>query len=335
MGLLPEPSSIAAEVDGLIGGLTIVSLLVLALVLGLMLYFVIRFRETSPLDRGKVGEKSWKFEVSWTAATLLAFFGLFVWGTDLFARIWKPHPNPLTINVIGKQWMWKFEYPGGQREINQLFIPVDRDVQLLMTSEDVIHDFGLPDFRLKHDVLPGRYEALWLHADKTGSYRLFCDQFCGTDHASMIGRVVVLSGPEYQQWLEQNGTSNGLVAQGKALFIRNGCAGCHQNGSSGGGGTVRAPSLNGLYMSQMPLSNGTVVLADDRYIHDSIVYPARQVVASYAPVMPSFNGVLGEEDLVKIIAYIKSLSPRVAEGPRVEEGPGVEEGPRVEEGKVR
>ena len=129
--------------------------------------------------------------------------------------------------------MWKVEYPGGQHEINRLHIPAGRDVQLLMTSEDVIHDFGLPDFRVKRDVLPGRYEALWLRADKTGSYRLFCDQFCGTDHAAMMGRVIVLSGPDYQRWLEQNDTSQDLVAQGKTLFIRNGCAGCHQAGCAG------------------------------------------------------------------------------------------------------
>ncbi len=302
MGLLPEPSSIAREVDWLIGGLTGVSLLVLALVLGLMLVFVIRYRETSPLDRGDVAQKTWRFEVAWTVATLVAFFGLFVWGADLFTRVWRPHPNPLTINVIGKQWMWKVEYPGGQHEINALHIPVGRDVQLLMTSEDVIHDFGLPDFRVKRDVLPGRFEALWLRADTTGSFRLYCDQFCGTDHAAMIGHVIVLSGPDFQKWLERNDTSQDLVARGKQLFIRDGCAGCHD-----GGGTVRAPPLQGLYMSPVPLSDGTTVIADDRYIQDSILYPSRQVVASYAPVMPSFKGVIGEDDLVALIAYIKSL----------------------------
>jgi cytochrome c oxidase subunit 2 len=310
MGLLPEPSRIAAEVDWLIGGLTVVSLLVLVLVLGLMLVFVIRYRETSPLDRGAVEQRTWRFEVAWTAATLMAFLALFIWGADLFARVWRPHPNPLTINVIGKQWMWKVEYPGGQHEINQLHIPAGRDIQLLLTSEDVIHDFGLPDFRVKRDVVPGRFEALWLHADETGSFRLYCDQFCGTDHAAMIGDIVVLSGPGYQQWLEQNGTGHDLVAQGKALYIRNGCAGCHS-----GGGTVRAPSLDGLYMSPVPLANSTLVIADDRYLHDSIVNPEQQIVASYAPVMPSFKGVIGEEDLVKIIAYIKSLGGTEAPRP--------------------
>ena len=310
MNLLAQASAIAGEVDWLIASLLAVSLLVLALVLGLMLAYVVRYRHDSPEDRGKVAQKTWRIEVGWTTATLLAFFGLFIWGANLFVRVYQPHANPLTISVIGKQWMWKVEYPGGQREINELHIPANRDVQLLLTSEDVIHDFGLPAFRVKRDVLPGRYEALWLNADKTGSYHLFCDQFCGTDHSSMIGTVTVLSPADFQLWLEQNGTSGGLVAEGQALFIRYGCSGCHQVGLSAGGETVRAPSLNGLYMSPVPLADGGTVVADDRYIHDSIVYPAEQVVAGYAPLMPSFKGVIGEEDLVKIIAYIKSLAPR-------------------------
>ena len=313
MTLLTRASAIAGEVDWLIASLLTVSLLVLALVLGLMLTYVVRYRHGSPEDRGKVAQKTWRIEVGWTTATLVAFFGLFIWGANLFVRVYQPHANPLTISVIGKQWMWKVEYPGGQREINELHIPANQDVQLLLTSEDVIHDFGLPAFRVKRDVLPGRYEALWLNADKTGSYHLFCDQFCGTDHSSMIGTVTVLSPADYQLWLQQNGTSAGLVAEGQALFIGYGCSGCHQAGLSGGGGTVRAPSMNGLYASPVPLANGGTVVADDRYIHDSIVYPAEQIVASYAPVMPSFKGVIGEEDLVKIIAFIKSLAPRTAD----------------------
>ena len=311
MNHLGTASPLAHEVDWLIASLFAISLLVMALVMGLMGIYVVRYRHGSGIDRGQIAQKTWRIEVAWTTATLLAFFGLFIWGADLFVRIYQPHDNPLTINVIGKQWMWKVEYPGGQREINQLHIPTGRDVQLIMTSEDVIHDFGIPAFRLKRDVLPGRYEALWLHADATGDFHLFCDQFCGTDHAAMVGMVTVMRPQEYQAWLEQNGTSRGLVAEGQALFIRNGCSGCHQAGLSGGGGTVRAPSLNGLYRSPVPLADGTIVLADDRYIHDSILYPREQVVASYDPVMPSFKGVIGEEDLMKIIAYIKSLAPGV------------------------
>lgn len=312
--MIPAASPGAVETDWLLAALVGSSFLVLALVFGLMFVYVVRYRHGSTLDRGKQAQRTFGIEISWTAATLFVFFGLFIWGANLFVRSYRPHAGALTISVIGKQWMWKIEYPGGQREINQLHIPVDRDIQLLLTSEDVIHDFGLPAFRLKRDVLPGRYEALWLHADRIGSYHVFCDQFCGTDHASMVGRVTVMSGPDYQRWLEQNGTSTSLLAEGHALFIRYGCDGCHQNGLSGGGGTARAPSLNGLYMSPVPLSDGNTVIADDRYIHDSILYPKEQVVASYAPVMPSFDHVIGEEDLVKIIAYIKSLAPRVVQG---------------------
>ncbi len=311
--MIPAASPGAVETDWLLAALLGSSLLVLALVFGLMFVYVIRYRQGSPIDRGKQAKKTFGIEIGWTAATLVIFFGLFIWGADLFVRSTAPHPGALTISVIGKQWMWKVEYPGGQREINALHLPIDRDVQLLLTSEDVIHDFGLPAFRVKRDVLPGRYEALWLHPDRLGTYHLFCDQFCGTDHASMIGIVTVMSGPDYQRWLEQNGTSAALVAEGHALFIRYGCDGCHQNGLSGGGGTVRAPSLNGLYMSPVPLSDGQTVIADDRYIHDSILYPKEQIVASYAPVMPSFDHVISEEDLFKIIAYVKSLAPRVVQ----------------------
>jgi len=307
---LPTASAGARETDWLLGSLTATSALVLVLVLGLMFIYVVRYRHDSELDRGAVARKTWRIEVGWTAATLLVFFGLFLWGANLFVRINQPKDDPVTINVIGKQWMWKIEHPGGQKEINALHMPAGRNVQLLLTSEDVIHDFGLPAFRLKRDVLPGRLESMWLRADKVGEYHLFCDQFCGTDHSSMIGTVTVMTPEDYGAWLESNGTSDGLVAAGQALFIRYGCAGCHQAGLSGGGGTVRAPSLNGLYGSPVPLSDGTAVIADEKYIHDSILYPKLQVVASYDPVMPSFKSVIAEEDLVRIIAFIKSLAPR-------------------------
>jgi cytochrome c oxidase subunit II len=182
-------------------------------------------------------------------------------------------------------------------------VPVDKTVELVLTSEDVIHDFFLPAFRLKRDVLPGQYETLWFKAEKTGTFHLFCAQFCGTSHAAMIGTVQVMSGPDYAGWLARNGTSGTLAQQGQALFIRYGCDGCH-----GGHGTVRAPSLNGLYGSPVPLSDGTTTIADERYIRDSILQPRRQVVASFQPVMPSFSGVVSEEDLVKLVAYVQSLA---------------------------
>ena len=314
MNLLPEASAGASQVDWLLASLLAISIAVMALVFSLMLFYVVRYRHDSKIDRGALAQKTWRIETVWTIATLIAFFGLFIWGANMFANEARPHANALTINVIGKQWMWKVEYPAGQREINALHLPVDRDVELLLTSEDVIHDFGLPEFRVKHDVLPGRYEALWLHPTRIGRYHLFCDQFCGTDHASMIGTVFVMSAPGiHQRWLVQYHNSEDMVAQGDALFVRYGCSGCHHTEHSGGGGTERAPSLSGVYMSPVPLSDGSTVIGDDRYLRDSILHPNEQVVASYAPVMPSYDKVIGEEDLMKIIAYIQSLAPRVSQ----------------------
>ena len=305
---LPAASVNAGEVDALLFALLLMSLAVLALVFGLIWLYVIRYRTGNTESRGAIGHKTWRTEIGWTTATLVLFFALFVWGADLYVRLYTPPGDALKIYVIGKQWMWKVEHDGGQREINALHIPVGRPVQLLMTSEDVIHDFAIPAFRIKHDVLPGRYEALWFDAQTPGSYHLFCTQFCGTDHSSMIGEVVVMTLPDYTRWLSQNGSSDTLVAAGQALFTQYGCSGCHQAGRIGGGGTVRAPSLNGVYGSPVPLADGSTVFADDQYLRDSILMPAKQLVASYPPVMPSFAGQLGEEDLIKLIAFIKSLA---------------------------
>jgi cytochrome c oxidase subunit 2 len=227
----------------------------------------------------------------------------------LYVRLFRPPSDALRIYVVGKQWMWKVEHAGGQREIDALHVPVNRPIELLMTSEDVIHDFSIPAFRIKHDVLPGRYESLWFRADQLGDYHLYCTQFCGTDHAAMVGKIVVLSGPDYQRWLETSPGSGDPVADGAVLFSRYGCGGCHRAGPAGGGGsTVRAPSMNGLAGTPVPLADGGTVVADDRYIRNAILSPRTQTVAGYDPVMPSFNGVISEEDLLRIVAYIQSLA---------------------------
>jgi cytochrome c oxidase subunit II len=309
---LPQASTGAPEMDYLILALVLISCAVLALVFGLMLLYMFKYRAGSKVDRGSLAEKTWRLEVGWTTATLLAFFGLFVWGADLYVRLFQPPAGAMKIYVVGKQWMWKVEYPGGQREINSLHVPVGRPVQLVMTSEDVIHDFSVPAFRIKHDVLPDRYETLWFQAERPGTYHLFCTQFCGTGHAQMTGKIVVMPTPEFAQWLERNGADETLAAAGRALFMRYGCSGCHGGNGVGGaqaGSTVRAPSLSGIYGSPVTLADGRVVIADDRYIRDCILLPNTVRVASYPPKMPSFAGQMSEEDLLKIIAYIKSLAP--------------------------
>jgi cytochrome c oxidase subunit 2 len=308
---LPQASSSAAETDDLLAGLLVLSCAVLALVFGLMFRYIVKYRAGSGLDRAAVGEKSWIFEIAWTAATLLIFFGLFVWGADLYIRQFEPPSNALKIYVIAKRWMWKAEHVGGQREINSLHVPVGKPIELVMTSEDVIHDFSVPAFRIKHDVLPDRYETLWFTATRPGHYDLYCTQYCGLDHSRMVGEVVVLAQPQFQAWLEQNGSGDTLAAAGKILFMRYGCSGCHGGDAAGSdpGGALRAPRLAGLYGSPVSLSNGTVAPADERYLHDAILAPEQRSVAGYAPIMPSFAGQIGEEDLLKLIAYIKSLAP--------------------------
>jgi len=323
-GLLPEASVNAPEVDLLLLALLGVTILVLLLVFGLMLTYVSRYRYTNLHDRGKVAQKTWQFEIAWTGATLALFFGLFVWGANLYVRQFQAPPDALRIAVTGKQWMWKVEHPGGQHEINALHVPTGRPIELLMTSEDVIHDFAIPAFRIKHDVLPGRYESLWFTATLPGTYHLFCTQFCGMDHSAMGGQVVVMDGPDFEHWLATNASGAGLVAEGRALFTRYGCTGCHlaegrgQNGVVGeqtpgvdrthAYSSVRAPPLDGVYGHPVPLNDGRVVVADDKYVRDSILMPAQDIVAGYENRMPSFSGVVTEADLFRLVAYIKSLA---------------------------
>ncbi len=309
---LPAASTSASEVDWLLIALLLISVAVLVLVFGLMLLYMVRYRAGSGLDRGAIAQKTWRLETAWTTATLLVFFGLFVWGADLYLRLYQPPPGALKIYVIGKQWMWKVEHAGGQREIDAVHLPVGRPIELVMTSEDVIHDFSIPAFRIKHDVLPGRYETLWFVADRPGTYHLFCSRLCGTSHAKMVGQIVAMPRQDYQQWLARNGTADTLAVAGKTLFMRYGCSGCHGGNGVGGpqaGSTVRAPALAGLYGSPVTLTDGRMVIADDRYIRDCILLPQTQRVASYPPLMPSFAGQVSEDDLLKLIAYIKSLAP--------------------------
>jgi cytochrome c oxidase subunit II len=298
---LTAATDAASQVDYLIFALVLISCAVLALVFGLLLLYMFKYRAGSDIDRGSLAKKTWRIETAWTAATLVAFFGLFIWGADLYVKLFQPPADALKIYVVGKQFMWKIEHDGGQREINALHLPVGVDIQLVMTSEDVIHDFSVPAFRIKHDVLPGRYETLWFRVQKPGTYHLFCTQLCGIDHANMIGEVVALPKADYQKWLAQTDTGETLAAAGKTLFMRYGCSGCHEGNS-----TIRSPSLVGLYGSPVTLTDGKVVKADDRYLRDSILLPAQQRVASYPPIMPSFSGEISEEDLLKIIAFLKS-----------------------------
>jgi len=203
--------------------------------------------------------------------------------------------------VVAKQWMWKVQHANGRREIDTLHVPLGVPVRLIMTSQDVIHSFYVPDFRVKQDVVPGRYTALWFTATRLGSYPLLCSEYCGTDHAAMIGTVQVLPRVEYRKWLKAN-TALSLPQQGRQLFVQFGCSGCHDPGSG-----IHAPDLRGLYGSRVTLADGTTVVADDSYLHDAMMLPAGRRVDGYAPIMPAYQSRIGEEDVLALIAYIQSL----------------------------
>lgn len=312
--MIPQATKDSVEVDYLIGALVLASVAILALVYGLILIYMFRYHAGSKAVRGRPSSKSWRFEIAWTFATMAVFFGLFLWGADLYVRLFQAPRDALQIYVVGKQWMWKVEHQGGQKEINALHLPIGRPIQLVMTSQDVIHDFSVPAFRIKRDVLPGRYETIWFQAERPGTYHLFCTQLCGAGHATMTGEVVAMSAPDFERWLSQGPASTGaredMAAEGQVLFMRLGCSGCHGAKGEGSGGAVKAPALVGLYGSQVKLSTGATVKADDRYLRDSILQPEKEIVAGYEPIMPSFSGQIDEEQLLRLIAYLKSLKAK-------------------------
>lgn len=299
----PGLSPHGGDVDLLFAGLLITSALVLALLFFLLALFCTRYRAGNRTDRDHRVKKSWHWEVSWTAASSVCFLGLFVWGASVYFQIYRTPADEHDVFVVAKQWMWTTQHPGGQSEIDALHIPVKRPVRLVMASQDVIHSFFIPALRLKHDVVPGRYQDLEIEVDKPGHYHLFCAEYCGTDHSGMIGEIVAMEPADFSSWLTQQAPSRPLASEGGQLFRELGCSGCH-----GGGGTIRAPPLEGIYGKPVPLSDGTTVIADDKYIRDSILMPRSQVVASYQPLMPSFAGKVSEDQLLRLVIYIKSLA---------------------------
>ena len=296
-------SPYGGDVDLLFAGLLLASALVLGLLFFLLIVFCVRYRAGNQVERGHRTEKSWHWEVGWTSASLVIFLLLFVWGASVYLEIYRTPQGELSVFVVAKQWMWKVQHTGGQSEINSLHMPVNRPVRLVMASQDVIHSFFIPALRLKHDVVPGRYQSLEIEAVTAGHYHLFCAEYCGTDHSGMIGEIVAMEPADYAKWLNDQGSTNSLAREGGALFRELGCSGCHAANSR-----VHAPLLDGLYGKPVPLADGTTVTADDKYIRDSILLPRSQIAAGYQPVMPSFQGKVSEDQLLRLVAYIKSLA---------------------------
>jgi cytochrome c oxidase subunit 2 len=316
VALWPEAASTTAvQVDRLFFFLTSICAAVGLLVAFLLIYFCIRYRrrpgETEPPPPSY---QSHLLEWFWTITPLFFFMGFFFAGAKVYFNAFYPPVDATPVYVVGKQWMWKFQHPEGQREINTLHVPRGRPIKLLLTSEDVIHSLFIPDFRIHMDLLPERYSSVWFQATRTGNYHLFCSQYCGTNHAGMIGQVIVMDPADYQRWL-QTQAEGSMALQGRKLFLQYRCLSCHSADAK-----ARAPVLEGLYGTSVRLADGGVATADENYIRESILYPSAKIVAGYENIMPTFKGQLSEEEILQLIVYIQSLKPGQTP-PRVESYP--------------
>ena len=306
--LLPEQAStVAGQVDALYFFLVALSAFFSVLIALVVIGFVIRFRNTGDREVVPTGEGFLALELTWTIIPFILVMIIFGWGARIFVTMRTPPADAMQVYVVGKQWMWKVQHIEGRREINELHVPVGRPVKLVLTSDDVIHSFYVPAFRVKQDAVPGRYTTMWFEADKVGEYHLFCAEFCGTAHARMIGRIVVMEPAEFQAWLAGSGSGD-MLAEGQKLFEQLGCRSCHQAETG-----ARGPTLAGLFNKQVQLADGRTVVADDTYLRESILNPQAAVVAGYQPIMPTFKGQVSEEALLQLMTYIKSLqAPRTA-----------------------
>src|SRR6202522_223758 len=301
--LWPErASSMAGQVDAIYIFLLVVCGMVALLVFTCLLYFAARYRSRAGVPAEQI-DGSTPLELTWSIIPLCVFMVFFAWGALVFFKQRTPPRDATEVYVVAKQWMWKLEHAEGQREINEIHVPVGRDVKLIMTSQDVIHSFYVPAFRIKQDVLPGRYSTAWFRATRPGVYHLFCSQYCGTMHSGMIGQVVVMEPAQYQAWLSGGSTMGSLAASGESLFQQLGCLTCHRSDTQG-----RGPILAGIFGKPVQLEDGRIVIADENYIRESILSPSAKIVSGFKPIMPVFQGLVGEEQLTALVAYIKSLT---------------------------
>lgn len=296
-------SSYAGQVDALYWFLVVLTVVMTVGIFAAAIFFFIKYRRRSEDEIPDEIEGSLKLEIIWTVIPLIICLGVFFWGTHIHMGMVKAPEDAVPVYAIGKQWMWKIQHANGRSEINELHIPLGQAVKMIMTSEDVLHSFYIPAFRTKMDVVPGKYTSLWFRPIKTGTYRLFCAEYCGTSHAAMKGWVHVLTPAEYERWLGGNVANESMEAAGQRLFTESKCNTCHAAGPSALG-----PSLNGVFGKQEQLANGQTVTVDDKYIRESILNPRAKVVAGYQPVMPTYEGQLNEQQIMQIISYIKTLA---------------------------
>jgi len=302
----PSASTIASDVDTLFWFISAVTVFFSLLIAGTIIVFMVRFRRRREDEVPRHEDHgSYALEIAWTVIPFALTMVMFFWGASIYANMKRPPDDALHINVVGKQWMWKAQHMEGRREINEIHVPVGRPIRLSIASEDVIHSFYVPAFRIKQDAVPGRINQAWFEATTPGEYHLFCAEYCGTIHAGMIGKIVAMEPAAFQQWLA-GGTPGApavpVAELGRQQFEQRGCQTCH----SGQPGAL-GPALGGLHGASVPLADGTTVIADDNYLRESILNPHAKLVAGYSPIMPVYQGLLSEEQVMQLIAYIKSL----------------------------
>jgi cytochrome c oxidase subunit 2 len=319
--LPPWASTQAGPIDLIIWAINLVAAFFSLIIVVSIVYFSVKYRRGHKVDRSNPPLENLPIEIAWTVIPTVIVIVIFGWSTTVFLANKRMPKGATEISVVGKQWMWKLQHPEGRWEMNELHVPVGRPITLTMTSEDVIHSFFVPEFRLHQDVIPGEYTQTWFQPIRVGTYHLFCAQFCGTNHSTMTGTVTVMAPADYEEWLSTGSNQQTLAQEGARLFMQHGCSGCH-----GGNASVRAPSLVGIYgkpvavqvpppgtppqalVALLPKIAATTVIADNRYIHDSIVLPEKEIAGGYRPIMPSFKNRLTEEEILKLVAYIRSLA---------------------------
>jgi cytochrome c oxidase subunit 2 len=306
--LFPDSASaVANSVDHLYLYLVLVAVFFVTLICALIVFFAVRYRRGGRrMSKYHPGEAiNLPLEIAWAAVPLILVLISFAWGADLYVTNAAPREGGADVFVVGRQWMWKLQHPEGRTEINQLHVPVGRVTSLTMTSEDVIHSFFLPAFRIKQDVVPGRYSRLWFEPDRPGRYDLFCAEYCGTEHSRMVGTVVVLEPAQYQEWLSGGSANESMAVQGERLFVKLGCNNCHVKEAG-----EKGPDLAGRFGTTEELNTGVIIEITEGYVRESILDPTARIVKGFDPIMPPFRGQVTEEDMMKLIAYLKSLAAR-------------------------
>ena len=297
-----QASTLAADVDALYLFIIAVTAFFGILTTVVVIYFAAKYRTDDPMKVGARIHGSIPLELAWSIIPFLISIVIFAWAAQVYFDLYRPPDQTLEIYATGKRWMWKFQHLDGQNEINELHVPLGRPVKVTFTSEDVLHSLFFPAFRTKADAIPGRYSSVWFTPTIVGEHHLFCAEYCGTNHSGMIGKVIVMEPTAYEAWLSGNVAGTSLAQRGQRLFSDLACNTCHLEDGRG-----RGPALTNKFGVSERLADGTTVPIDEAYLRESILRPQAKVVEGYQPLMPTFQGLVSEENVMALVEYVKSL----------------------------